>query len=119
MTGEDCRRRVSTRGNSLRLPLLGYVSVGSDPWRTEHVKRGQNKVFADRLMGRDSAERTPLSARTRERSKTKMRVALRAFSLVSERTVEWRLRREEKGSETKQRAKQTSGPITDGNQPHD
>jgi len=40
---------------------------------------GQNKVFADRLMGRDSVERTLLSARTRERLKVKMRVALRAF----------------------------------------
>jgi len=84
MTGEDCRTRVRTRGNSLRLPLLGYVSVGRDPWRTQHFKRGQNKVFADRLMGRESAERTSLSVRKRERSK--MRVALREFSLVLERT---------------------------------
>jgi len=34
-------------------------------------------------MGRDSAERTLLRVKTRERFKVKMRVALRAVSLVS------------------------------------
>ena len=45
----------------------------------ELLSGGQNKVFVDRLMGRDSVERTLLSVRTRERLKIKMRVALRAF----------------------------------------
>ena len=42
----------------------------------------ENKVFADRLMGRDSADRTLLRVKTRERFKVKMRVVLRAVSLV-------------------------------------
>ena len=50
--------------------------------RPSTVSGGQNKVFADRLMGRDSAERTLLRVKTRERFKVKMRVALRAVSLA-------------------------------------
>jgi len=39
-------------------------------------------VFADRLMDRDSAERTLLRVKTRERFKVKMRVVLRAVLLA-------------------------------------
>jgi len=46
-------------------------------------------MFADRLTGRDSAERTLLRVKTRQRFKVKMRVVLRAvFSLVSVYYVE-------------------------------
>ena len=41
---------------------------------------GENKVLADRLMG--SVNRTLLRVKTRERFKVKMRVVLRAVSLV-------------------------------------
>jgi len=54
---------------------------------------GQDKVFADRLMGRDSADRTLLRGKTRERFKVKMRVALRAVLLVQftvkKELIEW------------------------------
>jgi len=50
--------------------------------RLSTLSGGQNTVFADRLMDRDSAERTLLRVKTRERFKVKMRVALRAVSLV-------------------------------------
>ena len=42
----------------------------------------ENKVFADRLMGRDSVGRTLLRVKTRERFKVKMGVVLGAVSLV-------------------------------------
>jgi len=41
----------------------------------------ENKLFADRLMGRGSMDRTLLRVKTRERFKVKMRVVLRAVSL--------------------------------------
>jgi len=50
--------------------------------RPSTVSGGENKVFAERLMGRDSAEKTLLREKTRERFKVKMRVALRAVPLV-------------------------------------
>ena len=43
---------------------------------------GQNKVFADCLMDRDSVDRTLLRVKTRARFKVKMRIPLRAVSLV-------------------------------------
>jgi len=50
--------------------------------RLSTLSGGQNKVFADRLMGRDSLDGTLPRVKTRERFKVKMRVALRAVSLV-------------------------------------
>ena len=50
--------------------------------RQSTLSSGQNKVFADRLMDRDSAEGTLLRVKTGERFKVKKRVALRAVSLV-------------------------------------
>ena len=52
--------------------------------RPSTLSGGENKVFADRLMlvGRNSADRTLLRVKTRERFKVKMRVVLRAVSLV-------------------------------------
>jgi len=42
----------------------------------------ENKVFAGRLISRDSMDRTLVRVKTRERFKVKMRVVLRAVSLV-------------------------------------
>jgi len=42
----------------------------------------ENKVFADRLMGRDTVDRTSLRVERRRRFKGKMRVVLRAVLLV-------------------------------------
>ena len=42
----------------------------------------ENNVVADRLMGRDSVDRTSLRVKIRARFKGKMRVVLRAVSLV-------------------------------------
>ena len=50
--------------------------------RPSTLSGGRNKVFAGRLMGRDSADRTLLRVKTRERCKVKMRVALGEVSLV-------------------------------------
>ena len=41
-----------------------------------------NKVFTDRLMGKDTVDRASLRVKTRARFKGKMRVVLRAVSLV-------------------------------------
>ena len=87
------------------------ICVGNDQWSAVTLSGGQNKVFADRLMGRDSAGKILLRVETRERFNVKIRAAARAVSLVLdycvERTVEWR---EQKKIETKQSAKKTSGP---------
>jgi len=50
--------------------------------RPSSLGGGQNKVFADCLMCRDSAGRNLPRVKTREGFKVKMRVALRAVSLV-------------------------------------
>ena len=65
--------------------VIYFVSVGIVRMirgRPSTLSGGQNKVFADRLMGRYSADRTLLRVKTRERFKVKMGVALRAVSLV-------------------------------------
>jgi len=42
----------------------------------------ENKVFADRLMGRNTVDRALLGVKARVRFKGKMRVVVRAVSLV-------------------------------------
>jgi len=59
-------------------------------------------VFADLLMGRDSADRTLLRVKTRERFKVKMRVALRGVSLVFSLLCRKNLLSGEERRETKQ-----------------
>jgi len=49
--------------------------------RPSTLSGGQDKVFANSLMGRDSANMTSLRVKTRERFKVRMRVPLRAVSL--------------------------------------
>ena len=72
-------------GNSkLNLKVLPVVLLVLEMirGRPSTLSGGENKVFADSLMGGDSADRTLLRVKTRERFKVKMRVVLRAVSLV-------------------------------------
>jgi len=75
--------------------VLSYTLPSSDTpykslaWMLEIIRGwpstssgGQNKVLADRSMGRGSAGKTLLRVKTRERFGVKMRVALRRVSLV-------------------------------------
>jgi len=50
--------------------------------RPSSLNGRENKVLADRLMGRDTVDRTSVRVETRTRFKGKMRVMLRAVSLV-------------------------------------
>ena len=50
--------------------------------RPSSLSGRENKAFADRLMGRDPVDRASLRVKARARFKGKMRVVLRAVSLV-------------------------------------
>ena len=50
--------------------------------RPSSLSGRDDKVFADRLMGRDTVDRASLRVKARMRFKGKMRVVLRAVSLV-------------------------------------
>jgi len=50
--------------------------------RPSSLRGRDDKVFADRLMGKDTVDRASLRVKTRMRFKGKMRVVLRAVSLV-------------------------------------
>ena len=76
---------------------------------------GQDEVFASRLMDTDSMGRTLLSARTREGLRSNeswVKNSFVGFFHCRKRL----LRREEKRSETRQRAEKTSGPVTNDSQ---
>jgi len=50
--------------------------------RPSSLRGRGDKVFVDRLMGRDTVDRASLRVKARMRIKGKMRVVLRAVSLV-------------------------------------
>jgi len=50
--------------------------------RPSSLRGRGDKVFADHLMGRDTVDRASLRVKARMRIKGKMRVVLRAVSLV-------------------------------------
>jgi len=50
--------------------------------RPSSLSGRENKVFVDRLMGSDTVDRASLGVKARARFKGKMRVVLRAVSLV-------------------------------------
>jgi len=61
-------------------PLLKVLEMNRG--RPSSLSGRENKVFADRLMGRDTVDRTSLRVKTRARFKGKISVVSRPVSLV-------------------------------------